>query len=293
MKKVKLYWWKDYPNFGDAASPYIIQKLFGLDIVYCNPSLCIHREVFRFFRHLYNGKHYVIPSFKGYVYPWRKGLFAIGSILDGSSYKTLVWGSGFREYHSKYKGGKVYAVRGKLTQNLLPNYIKKKNFAIGDPALLLPLVYTPNKSVVHKIGIVPHFIDYDYFSSTYGHKYFIIDVRTSNVEKVIEQICSCKLILSTSLHGLIIAHTYGIPALWIKKGWINSSGFKFYDYFSSVDIPKYEGFSNIDEILLDDSSIENLFLHNKEFSLIHSDLRTIQENLIKAFPFAKNTNNFL
>lgn len=287
MKNIKLYWWKDYPNFGDAASPYIIQKLFGLDVTYCNPSLCIHKEIFRFLKHLYKGKRYVIPSFKGYLYPWEKGLFAIGSILDGSSYKTLIWGSGFREHYSKYRGGKIYAVRGKLTQSLLPDHIKKKDLAIGDPALLLPLVYTPDCSVVHKIGIVPHFIDYDYFSSTYSHKYYIIDVKTSDVEKVIKQICSCRFILSTSLHGLIISHAYGIPALWIKKGWINSSEFKFYDYFSSVGIPKYDGFTNVDEILSDECSIENLFLHNKDFSLIHTNLQTIQEKLIKAFPLIK------
>lgn len=294
MKKVKVYWWNDSPNVGDAASPYVIQKLFGLDIVYCNPSLCIHKEIFKCLRNLYRGKRYVIPSFKGYVYPWERGLFAIGSILDGSSYKTLVWGSGFRENYSRYRGGKVYAVRGKLTQSLLPHHIaNKKELAIGDPALLLPLVYTPNKNVVHKIGIIPHFIDYDYFSSIYSHKYYIIDVRTSDVEEVIKQICSCRFILSTSLHGLIISHAYGIPALWIKKNWINSSDFKFYDYFSSVGIPKYEGFSNIDEILLDNSSIDNLFHRNKDFSLIHLNLQTIQENLIKAFPFAKKISETL
>lgn len=289
MKKIKLYWWKDAPNFGDAASPYIIQKLFGLNIVYCNPSLCIHKEIYRLIRNMCTGKQYVFPSSKGYVYPWEKGLYAIGSILDGSTYKTLVWGSGFREFNSKYKGGKIYAVRGKLTQNLLPDRIKNKVLAIGDPVLLLPLVYTPDRNVSHNIGIVPHFMDYDYFSSTYGQKYFIIDVRTSDVEKVIQQICSCKLILSTSLHGLIISHAYGIPALWIRKGWINSSEFKFYDYFSSVNIPKYDGFFNLDEILLDNGSIENLFIHNKELSLIHSNLQTIQEKLIKAFPFSEDT----
>ena len=63
--------------------------------------------------------------------------------------------------------------------------------------------------------------------------------------------------------------------------------FKFYDYFSSVGIPKYDGFTNVDEILSDECSIENLFLHNKDFSLIHSNLQTIQEKLIKAFPLIK------
>ena len=286
MKKknrIKLYWWKEEPNFGDAISPYIIQKLFGLNVTYCNPSLCIHKEVLRYIKSLLLGKHYTIPSFKGYVYPWERGMFAIGSILDGSTYKTIVWGSGFREPYSKYKGGKIYAVRGKLSYEKLPTNIKK-DLAIGDPALLLPRVFNPIKKRTHKVGIIPHFIDYEYFLSAYGQKYLIIDVRTTDIEEVVNQICSCELILSSSLHGLIISHAYGIPALWIKKGWINSSEFKFYDYFSSVCIPQYNGFKNLDEILSNKESIEKLFLSHNEHCQIHSNLQKIQDRLIKAFP---------
>ena len=47
------------------------------------------------------------------------------------------------------------------------------------------------------------------------------------------------MIFSTSLHGLIISHAYGIPAIWIKAGNIGTDGFKFKDYFSSVNIPYY------------------------------------------------------
>lgn len=68
-----------------------------------------------------------------------------------------------------------------------------------------------------KVGIVPHFVDYAFFFDNYADKYNIIDVRTNDVEGVIDQINESEYILSSSLHGIIIAHAYGIPALWIKK----------------------------------------------------------------------------
>ena len=119
----------------------------------------------------------------------------------------------------------------------------------------------------------------------YNKQYNIIDIRTSNIEFFIDEIVSSKYILSTSLHGLIIAHAYGIPALWIKKGHIGSSEFKFHDYFSSVNIPLYEGFTNIEEILSNDENIEHLFQQNINKSQINAPLCDIQQTLLKAAPF--------
>lgn len=282
---VKLYWWRAKNNFGDALSVYIIQALFGIKVKWANPQLCLHREFARMIRAMVKGKSYKLPSFDGYVLPWQKSLFAIGSILDGSSYKTLIWGSGFREYNSKFRGGRIYAVRGYLTLNLLPDNINKKNIALGDIALLLPLVYSPQPTNRKLISIVPHFVEYEYFKSKYGKAYSIVDVRTTNVECVIDQICNSRFILSTSLHGIIVAQAYRIPALWIRKGWINSSDFKFHDYFSAVGIPQYDGFCNIDEILSNEYSVQALFDKNKDKSLIHKDLECIQKHLIRTFPY--------
>lgn len=68
---------------------------------------------------------------------------------------------------------------------------------------------------------------------------------------VIEDIVSCEYILSTSLHGIIVAHTYGVKALWIKKGNIQTDGIKFDDYFSSVQIDRYSPIENFDVVLMD------------------------------------------
>ena len=56
------------------------------------------------------------------------------------------------------------------------------------------------------------------------------------LESIIDEIQSCKYILSSSLYGIILSHTYNIPCVWING--INELGenqTKFYDYNSQVD----------------------------------------------------------
>jgi hypothetical protein len=62
----------------------------------------------------------------------------------------------------------------------------------------------------------------------------VIDL-CQTVEKVVADITSCDCIFSSSLHGLIVAHAYGIPAVWIRPGGpIMGDDVKFHDYFASV-----------------------------------------------------------
>ena len=113
----------------------------------------------------------------------------------------------------------------------------------------------------------------------------IIDSRTRNIEHIIDEINKCERILSSSLHGIIVAHAYNIPALWIKKGDIGSlNGFKFKDYFSSVNIPFYDGFECSDEIF-DDERLLELFYSNRDKISINCSLQQIQNNLLKSAPF--------
>lgn len=278
-----LYWWKEIPNVGDAASEYLINKLSAERIKWKQPQITFIGEIKKVIKYLLKGELY-IPTIKGYVFPWQKCIFAIGSILDFSNSKTICWGCGFREYNSKLKGGKVIAVRGKLSLDLLKI---KDNIPMGDPALLLPLVYTPQIKNYKKdfLKIIPHFTEYEEMKKLYSDKYPVIDIRTKNIEAFINEIVSSKYILSTSLHGIIIAHAFNIPALWIKRGYINSSEFKFYDYFSAVDIKPYKGFENIDEILSSPNNIENLFKQNSDKSLINKSINVIQKQLLQVAPF--------
>lgn len=73
-------------------------------------------------------------------------LLAIGSIINMYSNKNaIVWGSGVMRPNEplKEKPKKVLAVRGKLTREYLIKNGVECPEVYGDPALLLPLVYTP------------------------------------------------------------------------------------------------------------------------------------------------------
>lgn len=280
----KLYWWKAEKNFGDYASFYLVSHLAKKQIKWAFPQTCIHKDFLNLLRAIKHRKAFRLSSYVGYVYPWDKALFAIGSILDFANRKTVVWGSGFREYDSKYKKTKVLAVRGKLSLEKLP-FNERGIVALGDPGLLLPLVYDRPLKQKFDVVIIPHFVDYSYFKEKWGTKYAVVNVRTNDLESVIDIIRQSKCVLSSSLHGLIFAHAYGVPALWIKHGYVNSSDFKYYDYFSGVGIPAYEGEIHDENLLSSLDSIANYFQRMHNYSLIKKErLSQIQQNLIKVFP---------
>ena len=285
MKFGKLYWWKEEKNFGDFASYYLVSHLAKNKIEWAFPQACIHRDLVNFLRSIKHREKFAFSSYRGYVFPWEKALFAIGSILDFANSKTIVWGSGYREYSSLYRKTKILAVRGNLSLEKIP-LNKRKNVALGDPGLLLPLVYDNPQEQTKDVTIIPHFVDYHYFKEKYGQSYDVLDVRTNDLEYMIDNIRQSKYILSSSLHGLIFAHAYGIPALWIRHGYVKSSDFKYLDYFSSVDIPAYTG-EDDDEKLLDSLfSIADYFHKESNRSLIKKGkLVQVQLSLLKSFPF--------
>lgn len=285
MKFEKLYWWKDEKNFGDFASFYLVSHLAKNKIKWAFPQTCIHTDFLNLLRSIKHRRKFKLSDYSGYVFPWDKSMFAIGSIMDSANTKTIVWGSGYREYESQYKPTNILAVRGKLSLDKIP-LGKRQGVALGDPGLLLPLIYDNPQIQSKAVTIIPHFVDYTYFKNKYDKVYDVLDVRTNDLEEMIDKLRQSKYILSSSLHGLIFAHAYGIPALWIKHGYVNSSDFKYYDYFSGVNIPFYNPEIDDEKILSSFQSVEMYFQKMIKSSLIDKDiLRDVQKGLLKVFPF--------
>lgn len=285
MNKIKLVYWDEYPNFGDALSPFIVGFLSKKEVIFKDTYLGLFPFIKQVIKSLI-GLNF--GRLKSIQYPYERTLIAIGSMIRYGNPRTIIWGAGFMNRDEPFHGGTVYAVRGKYTQMRLINMGYESIEVLGDPALLLPLILPPVKAKKIDVGIIPHCSETDYFIKTYGERYEVIDLRTRDIENVVNKITNCNYILSTSLHGIIVAHSYGIPALWIKKGYISTDGIKFLDYFTSVDIPEYEGFSNLDEILYSTSNIRTLFEEHTELILPHKSIDRIQQDLLDCAPFIKD-----
>ena len=283
---ILLYWFKEIPNIGDQLNVYLLNKITRDFIKYVDPKttwkLLIKRSIKRLLGYRIN------YLFSDYLFPWQKCYFCIGSILDRSNKNTIVWGSGCREYNDKIAARDIKAVRGRLTLEILQkNKFDISKIKLGDPALLLPIFYTPkNKEKIYKISVIPHYKDFECFSHI-NQSYHIIDVRTFDVEKFIDEIYASEYILSSSLHGLILAHAYGIPALWIKYNDVRSSEFKYLDYFSSVKIPPYLGFEDISVLFSSELKVLDLFSMNIEKILPHICLQELRDELLSVCPFHK------
>lgn len=153
----------------------------------------------------------------------------------------IVWGTGCILPNSIGKNPKkVYAVRGPLTQKELTYRGIECPKIYGDPALLFPQIYNPQRQIKYKYGIIPHYIDYTdkYALNIIKHLELqgvkVINI-TDNTFDFIDSLLSVEKVLSSTLHGLIAADAYGIPNIKINlSNKLVGGNFKFNDYFQSV-----------------------------------------------------------
>lgn len=113
----------------------------------------------------------------------------------------------------------------------------------GDPALLLPRYFAPKIEKKYKYGIVPHYADYKIVENWFKtcDDIYLIDMMTNDVESKTIEFLQCEKIISSSLHGIIIAHAYGIPAVWQKFSHsVFGDDIKYQDYMESVQLPFYK-----------------------------------------------------
>ena len=214
MKKINYYRYPHPNNVGDTLTPYILQNF--------RPDLTFNQV-----REQVAGK-----------------LIAVGSIMRVIKSGDTILGSGVMRQTDRFPQAsecRFLAVRGKLSRKILIKYGAKVPEVYGDPAILLPLMYQPKKKKTHKVGIIPHFVDTREvtrdvgFKLAKGDKYKIIDVFLP-WQEFVEEVLSCERIVSSSLHGLIIAEAYGIPVEWVVLSQrVIGDGFKFRDYLTGTD----------------------------------------------------------
>lgn len=157
----------------------------------------------------------------------------IGSVVRLANPGSMVLGSGCIHDNESLDATVEYRfVRGPKTRNQVIKCGGECPEIYGDAALLLP-DFVPASEKKHKIGIVPHYQDYEQCMKQHGKTDFVIDV-VGDPLRVAREISSCEKIISTSLHGIIAAHAYDIPAATFSRSKLWGSGIKFLDYAESV-----------------------------------------------------------
>lgn len=208
-RRVIPAYWHPEQNVGDTLTPFILEYFLNADIKQARRNDL--------------GK-----------------VLGVGSILPRAVRSgDIVWGSGtIREAEFRVTPDvKVLAVRGKLTRELMKGTEVPEVY--GDPALLLPLMYKPEVEKRYKFGIVPHYVDMEtaklgFPALNVNGEYKLIDVRLP-WQRFVREVLSCEAIISSSLHGIVIAEAYGIPANWqVWSDKVIGNGFKFRDYLTGT-----------------------------------------------------------
>lgn len=167
-----------------------------------------------------------------------------GSMLEQMHKKRLtVWGSGlaippdFEGRKTDLRNCKVLCLRGRLS--LEGCLVSEIEIPFGDPALLMSqIVY---KSCVPKgTVIVPHWSDQERMRKKYPSATFV-DVKALDLLREVEKIAGAEKVISSSLHGIILADTYNIPRLWDWFDSVQGGGFKFFDYGTSIGMHFFPG----------------------------------------------------
>jgi hypothetical protein len=110
----------------------------------------------------------------------------------------------------------------------------------GDPALLMNRLYNPPATAAADApySICPHYI---HKRDVAGRVASLGEARLIDVERdaetVVAELANSRVVISTSLHGLIVAQAYGTPWVWLRIDDNRLAGdtFKFEDFFTTLD----------------------------------------------------------
>lgn len=164
-------------------------------------------------------------------------MVSVGTILhEFTNGELLVWGTGMdRELFDPEKfrstNPEIFAIRGKLSFEVLEQSgFITDDCALGDPGLLISRLLPPSPQKKYELGIIPHISNYtddskdeyifDCFRFPYPPFVKIIPPKLDADEPVsqkIDEITECRRILSSSVHGVIVADSFGIPNLFMYE----------------------------------------------------------------------------
>lgn len=270
MNTIKLYYWREQPNFGDKLSPFLVSRLA--------------RDAVEFTDDIYDAD-----------------LVAVGSHLQRINRPQdmcgMIWGTGHMmgDIPTKYDfwamtDGIVSCVRGDMSRCFwgLPARVP-----VGDPGLLVPRFIPARVKARTRAVFIPHWQHEKYFSllrtKIFERSDFEYVSPLSDTVHVAESISSASCVISSSLHAIIVADAYGVPSVWVMPRRLEESPvagqilFKYLDYFSSIPMSRLPCF--IDRNV----AVTSLIRIMDDTSWIRCAPREpvwrMQRDLIATFPF--------
>lgn len=267
MKKQYLFWYRyedsELQNFGDLVGIELFKKLSGITAKHIND-----RPSFISTKHI---PHYLM----------------VGSILREARKSSIVWGSGIiNTEFGVDRRAKYLAVRGPRSRKQIIAQGGVCPEVYGDPALLLSLLYATQSKKATQMTVIPHYVDYDrILTEVSGRQEIdIIRMMTADFAKTLSDINSSNFIISSSLHGLILAVAYGIPCLWVEfSDKIFGDDTKYYDFFESL------GIFNAQKYIVTDLNDFILNIDSYKPIVVTPDIvYNLQKGLIYSYPFEIN-----
>ena len=245
LKKVNLEYWNFNENLGDLLAPVVTQWMLhrlGLDL---------SREA----------------SHPGH-------LMTVGSVLGLGIFDAVVWGSGVNTFghvgrialQKNYRKFDIRAVRGPLTARVLRENGYTCPQVYGDPAILLPMIYPGRRPEKRKKYVV---IDHYLKKKQTGEEG--LSIRTGDYRTFLDKILEAEVVYSSSLHGIILAESYGVPAVFIRQG-MEEEMLKYYDWYFSTGRYQVRSAASLSEA----KQSEPMEL---------PELNDLREGLLQSFPY--------
>jgi len=259
--RIAAYWWTGERNFGDLLTPALL-KAYGLTPVYCH-----------------NANDSQIAS--------------TGSIIGRlpADYSGIVLGSGLLSDNRNLRLplARILALRGELTKERLQ---VNQEIPLGDPGLLCSdLLRRRDSTKKTFLGIVPHYEDRDHevfhaLSRRYKKEIQIINVQRSP-RSVVKDIDSCQHILSSSLHGIVVADALDIPNCWTAlSSRVIGKGFKFRDYYSAFGVERSPFTLNVNSPLT--KIIDSMATPPADVERRRTELRNLFQQVVSEFSSNKS-----
>lgn len=223
-------------NIGDSINPLIIEKIIGYKVQYAEWNECetcgIGSGLRRFF----------MPRAELFTRGGaRKKLIGLITLCP-----CQLWSAGFIRYSDTKEIPlrnhlHTASVRGMLSKKRIEQILGKQiDCTLGDAGLLAADLLKEKTTKKYRLGIIPHQREigekeWDHLHDTVSDS-ILLDVTADPME-TLKRMAACECIVSSSLHGLIIADSFGIPnRRVVLTDRLAGDGFKFDDYYSAFGI---------------------------------------------------------